>query len=807
MLKNYFKTAWRSLLRNKSYAAINIAGLAIGIAACLLIFLIVRFETSFDTFHPKKDLIYRVITMSNDPDGLHRESGTPLPLSEGLRADFPEVKEIAAILRNDGSHYSVQNTDGSKKKFKEDDAYYCEPQFYSIFNFAWLAGDKKTALAAPNTVVLSRGEANKFFGDWHNAMGKIVRYENKTNLKVTGIVEDSPANTDFPIKLLISFATDRQPGSDNYGNLKDWVSTFGDNSCFIVLPNNISASHFNADLKAMAKRRKPAPYNVTQYFALQPLADMHYDTEVGIFTGHPFSKKLLDVISLIGLFLLVIACVNFINLATAQAVNRSKEVGIRKVMGSNRMQLGVQFITETFIITIFSVILAIGIAEAALPFLNQLLDIKLSSGFLAEPVLWLFLTGAIILVTLFSGLYPAMVISGFNPITALKNRVMSRRVTGVSLRQVLVVFQFCIAQVLVIGTLVVVYQMNYFHNKSLGFNKDAIITVPFPGDSISRTKLNTLRDELLQQPGVKDISYSFASPSDNNGWGSDFKFNGAPQQVKFGAALKWADANYFKLYGLKFVAGGPYKSNDTVTGWVVNETMLAKLGVTNPETAIGKYIKLWDDPHKNRQIVGVIKDFNVRSLKDAIPPVLMGSWRDVYQKINIKIEPKNVSQTLAGIEKTWNNTFPDGMYEYQFLDKKIADFYKSEDQLSQLYKIFAGIAIFISCLGLYGLISFMVAQRIKEVGIRKTLGASVGNIVYLFSREFTLLIIVAFAISAPVGWYFMHKWLQEFTYRIQIGPGVFILAIFISVIIAWAAVGYKAVKAALANPVMSLKSE
>ena len=621
-------------------------------------------------------------------------------------------------------------------------------------------------------------------------------------------MKDSPANTDFPIRLLISYATDRQPGSDNYGNLKDWVSTFGDNNCYIVLPGNIPVSKFNADLKAMAKRRKPAPYNTTQVFGLQSLADTHYNGETSVYSGHTFSKQLLDVISLIGLFLLVIACVNFINLATAQAVNRSKEVGIRKVLGSNRNQLAVQFITETFIITLSAVILAVGIAQLVLPFLNRLLEIKLSSAFLSEPVLWLFLTGTIILVTLLSGLYPAAVISGFNPITALKNKVMSRKATGISLRQVLVVLQFCIAQVLVIGTLVVVYQMQYFHNKSLGFNKDAIVNVSFPGDSISRTKLNTLRDELLQQPGIEQVSYSFASPSDNNGWGSDFKFNNAPQTTKFNASMKWADASYFKLYGLQFVAGGPYKTSDTLTGWVVNQTLLAKLGVTNPEKAIGKYIKLWDDPHKNWPIVGVIKDFNVRSLKDAIPPVLMGSWNAVYQRINIKIAPQNVHQTLAGIEKTWNQTFPDGIYEYQFLDKKIADFYKSEDQLSQLYKIFAGIAIFISCLGLYGLISFMVVQRIKEVGIRKTLGASVGNIVYLFSKEFTLLIVIAFAISAPMAWFGMNKWfLQGYIYKISIGPDIFLWAILASVSIAWATVGYKAVKAALANPVTSLKTE
>ncbi|MDB5135220.1 MAG: FtsX-like permease family protein [Mucilaginibacter sp.] len=808
MIRNYIKTAWRNLLRNKSYAAINVIGLAIGIAACLLIFLIVHFETSFDNFHSKKDRIYRVVTAFSNPDGIHLSSGTPLPIAEGLRIDFPQLKDVAAIFQNDGSHYSIGNSSRGEpvKKFKEDEAYYAEPQFFNIFDFGWLAGDKKTALSDPNTVVLTQDEADKFFGDWHGAMGKIIRYENKTDLKVTGILKNTPANTDFPLKLVISYASVNVKGSDFYGNIHDWVSTFGDHSCFVVLPNNMNAGQFNQNLKAFVKKHKPADY-VKDGFQLQALGDMHYNTEVGVFSNHPFSKQLIKAISLIGLFLLIIACVNFINLATAQAVNRSKEVGIRKVLGSNRNQLILQFISETLIITLFAVILAILLAEIALPMLNKLLEIQLDSAFIADPVLLLFLLGVVICVTLLSGFYPAMVLSGFNPIAALKNKIVSARTSGISLRRALVVLQFCIAQVLVIGTLVIIHQMDYFKNKSLGFDKDAIITVPFPGDSVNRIKLNTLHDQLLLLPGINDVSYSFASPSDNNGWGSDFKYNNAPKQTNFSAQLKWADAEYFNLYKLQFVAGHPYSKGDTIHGYVVNETLVKKLGVTNPKDAIGKYIKLWDDKKKYAQIVGVVKDFNISSLKNAIQPVLMSSWKDVYQKINIKLEPTNINQTLASVEKLWNSTFPDGIYEYQFLDEKIANFYKSEDQLSQLYKIFAGIAIFISCLGLYGLVSFMAVQRTKEVGIRKTLGASVGSIVYLFSKEFTLLIIIAFGISAPIGWFFMHWWLQDYTYKISMGPGIFILAIVVSVAIAWITVGYKAIMAALANPVKSLRSE
>jgi len=417
------------------------------------------------------------------------------------------------------------------------------------------------------------------------------------------------------------------------------------------------------------------------------------------------------------------------------------------------------------------------------------------------------LLAVIIAVTLLAGFYPALVLSGFNPITTLRNKITAGRKSAFSLRSGLVVLQFCIAQVLVIGTLVIIYQMDFFRNKQLGFDKAAVVIVPFPTDSVSKSKLEGLRTQLLSQSGIKDVSFSFSPPSGTNGWGTDFKYNNSPKRTNFNASLKWADAEYFKLYKLQFVAGHAYVKSDTVREYVVNETLLKKLGVANANEAIGKNINLWDDKTKTARIVGVVKDFNTTTLKDEIPAVLMASWKNVYQYINIKIEPKNINASLATIEKLWNSNFPNGLYEYQFLDDKIASFYESEDQLSTLYKIFAGIAIFISCLGLYGLVSFMALQRTKEVGIRKTLGASVGHIVYLFSREFTLLILVAFAISAPIGWYFMNKWLQTFTYKIPLGPGIFILAIVVSVAIAWVTVGYKAIKAALVNPVISLKSE
>ncbi len=805
MIKNYFKTAWRSLLRNKSYTAINIAGLSVGIAACLLIFLIVQFETSFDNFHTKKDRIYRVVSSEDGQKGKELGSGVPFPTAAALRLEIPRFKTVTSIMQDDGSHFTVDNS-GTPKKFKEDDTYFVEPQFFDIFDFGWIEGDKN-CLKEPNSIVLTQSEAERFYGTWKNAVGKMIKLEGKINFKVTGILKDVPTNTDFPLKLLMSYSSMKVKQNGLWDDSQnDWVSIVGSHYCFGLLQDNASAAQVNQELAVLVKKHKPADY-AKQGLQITPLSEMHYNTEVNVFHHNAFSKQLIDVISLIGLFLLVIACVNFINLATAQAVNRSKEVGIRKVLGSNRNQLVFQFISETFIITLFAIILATAIASVARVFFESLLEIKLDPLFILSPVVILFLCGLLVGVTLLAGFYPAIVLSGFNPIAALKNKIAAGKASGVNFRRVLVIFQFGIAQVLVIGMLVIIGQMNYFKTKSLGFAKDAIINVAFPNDSVSLKKMGGLRNDLLQQPGVDKVSFSFASPSDNNGWTTHFYWNNSTKHSDFNADLKWADPNYFDLFKLQFVAGHAYPQSDTIRGYVINETLVKKLGLSSPQEAIGKHIQLWKERNTYAEIVGVVKDFNTSSLRHEIPPVIMAASNQNYQTINIKLNTAHMSSTLAGIERIWNNAYPTYMYESRFMDETIAGFYKDEDQLSMLYKVFAGIAIFISCLGLYGLISFMAVQRVKEVGIRKTLGASVGNIVYLFSKEFTLLIIAAFVISAPVGWYFMHKWLETFAYKIPLGPGIFVLAMGVSVVIAWLTVGYKAISAALANPVKSLRSE
>lgn len=802
MFKNYLKTALRNLKRNKAYAIINTLGLAVGIAACLLIFLVVQFESSFDNFHPKKDSIFRVATEFHTQDGVSYSDGIAFPVAKSLRIDFPQIKEVASIYKS-GGQITVEDESTNQKKLQEDNFYYTEPQFFSMFNFSWLAGNAKTSLNNPNNAVLTQATAEKYFGNWKAAIGKTIKYENKDSYTITGILKNIPHNSDFPLSVVVPYSALEQTYVKN--NLNDWVSTFGGAYTFVVLPTDLPVDKFNTQLKSFAKKHKPAEYASDGYVA-QPLSEIHFDERFGNFNDHTFSHSLIKALSLIGIFLIVIACVNFINLATAQAVNRSKEVGVRKVLGSNRKQLAFQFLGETALIVFIALIIAIAVAILALPFLNKLLEVQMTMNFIANPSLISFVIAAGIFVTILSGIYPAIILSGFNPITALKSKVTAKMVGGISLRRVLVVLQFAIAQILIIGMFIVVSQMNFFRNASLGFDKAAIINVPLPGDSINHTKIDYLRNQLLTNPNIKSVSFSFGSPSSGSNWNSDFKFNHAQKSTNFSANLKWADVDYFKTYNLQFVAGRPYYPSDTVREFVVNETLLRKLGITNPKDAIGKQIDFWDGG-KVGDIVGVIKDFNSYSLREPMAPVVLSTYKDVYQTINIKIKPGAEKSVLPYIEKLWTNTYPDYVYDYKFLDQTIENFYKQEDQLSQLYKIFAGIAIFISCLGLYGLVSFMAVQRTKEVGIRKVLGASARNIIYLLSKEFTVLIIIAFIISAPIAYLIMHHWLQNYSYRIPLSASIFILAIISSVIIAWLTVAHRAIKAAMANPVKSLRTE
>ena len=819
MFRNYFKTALRSLIRNRKHTIINIAGLAVGIAVCMTIFIIIQFQTSYDTFHPKKDRIYRVLTESHHADAATNTyaKNVPFPMPEGLKTSFPQLEQIAPVYASHNDELQVLDDNGVPvKNFKEQSGvFYTSPSFFSMFHFPLLAGSYES-LGEPDNVLLTKEIAETYFGDWKRAMGKTIKIKGYYSmgaalfqfpaipLKVSGILATIPANTDFQLKLVVAYGTDFT-GDIKYGfQQPGWDLSAPDFGCYVLLPPNVSVNNFNQQLSAYARKVQSAD-NKDSYI-IQPLGAVHYDAAAGNYSNKLISHQLINVLWLIAAFILLIACVNFINLSTAQAVNRAKEVGVRKVLGSNRSQLQVQFIVETFLIVTMAVVLAAIITILALPYVNQLLELSLSLNLLTNSAVILFLLAVTIVVTVLAGFYPSIVLSRFNPVNALKSKITVNTAKGISLRRGLVVFQFIIAQALIIGTLIIVQQMNYFMDQPLGFDKDAIVNVPYRPDSTGTKLTDYLKQQLLSN-GAQAVSFNSNPPiEDNNNMFTTFKFDHALKDADFQAISKFVDNDYVPTYKLQLVAGRNLEASGWTKEFLVNESFVKSLGLKKPEDIIGKEISMMNGLIKC-PVVGVVKDFNDRSLRNALAPLLMATNSTMYRQASIKLATTNITSTMQSIKKIWEQTFPNNVYEYRFLDDKVDSFYKEERQLSQLYKIFAAIAIFLSCLGLYGLASFMAVQRIKEVGIRKVLGASSGNIVYLFSKEFIILIAVAFAIATPIAWYYMNQWLQDYAYRINISWWLFAAGGLVAIIIALATISFQAIKAAMANPVKSLRTE
>ncbi|WP_142686980.1 ABC transporter permease [Chitinophaga polysaccharea] len=799
MLKNYLKTAFRSLWRNKRYTVLNITGLTLGITVCLVIYVIIQYEQSFDMFHTKKDRIYRVLTVSPGESGkTNYTQAVPFPLPTALSNDFSEFEKVTGIIQMGKKLVTLEDEHGNiQKKFKPL-VYFLTPSFFDIFDYKWLAGDKTTALSDPNSAVLARSTAEKYFGDWHKAMGQVIRLEKEMNLTVTGILDDPPKNTEFQFDMVATYALLK------INEIKDWTTIDDIHNCYVLLQPGQDEAKINERLIAFSKKYKDPKNKVTHI--LQSLPGVHSDKRTGNYIGRVISPERVRMLWMIAAFILLVACVNFINLATAQAVNRAREIGMRKVLGSNRWQLKIQFLSETAILVLTSLLLAVVLALCVLPFISRVMSLPLGAGMLAAYNVYALLLVIFLAVTLLAGFYPSVIVSAFNPVNALKSRIAAGKNTGgISLRRGLVVFQFIITQALIIGTLIILQQMRYFHKQSMGFTRDAIVNVPFANDSAGNAKIAYLRDQLQNIKGIQQVSFSDAAPSSDGNWWTGFKFDHQAEDTKFPSVTRWVDYNFLSTYDIKLVAGRNLTRTDSVHEFLVNETLVQKLGL-KPADVLNKEIDVWG--RIKGPIVGVVKDFTAGTLKEAVGPVFMGNINRRFNNVGVRLAiGADVQASLKAIEKLWNDNFPEQIFEYQFLDQRIAEYYREERQLAHLYEIFAGIAIFLSCLGLYGLASFMAVQRVKEVGVRKVLGATAAHIVYLFSKEFILLIGIAFVIAVPLVWYFMHSWLNNFVNRVDINWGVFVAGGMAALLIALITVSSQAVRAAMMNPVKSLKAD
>ncbi|MCK8492707.1 ABC transporter permease [Spirosoma sp. RP8] len=820
MLKSYLTTL-RALKRNWSYSVINVLGLTLGLACCLLLFLAIRYELNFDRHNAHADQLYRIITFDATSNGDRREVGMPLPALPALRNDFPDLKnQVTMVNRITNVVVSVgDKASRTTKKFQEGDGVlaFVEPEYFRLFDYGWKKGSAQAALSRPNTVVLSERMAQKYFGT-DNPIGKVLRVENRMDFVVTGVVQELPATTSVPFEVLLSFASLKQYGAST--NWDDWQSTYGGAQIYMRLPGTTAeqataSAQMERQLAAFIKKyHRPEDAQNLRY-ELQPLTAIHFDTRTDNYSKRTISKEMIWAMGLIGLFILITACVNFINLATAQAIRRAKEVGVRKVLGSSRGQLVRQFLGETGVLTSLAMGLALLIAQLALPYVGELLNIKPGAAQLTDPTVLIFLVGLGVLTTGLAGFYPAIVLSGYQPILALKGKTQastpgrSRGIAPLSLRRGLIVGQFAISQLLIIGTIIAYSQMSYFRSADLGYSRDAVLSVLIPEKKPGQ--LESLKAKLTGLPGIQSMSFAMTTPSSTSNWTTGFRFEHTDKEPDYGVLMRPADTAYVRTYGLKLLAGRMYQPADTMREFVINEAFMKRLGFQKPEQVIGKLMTV-NGEETRKPIVGVVKDFNIFSLHQRIDPSILTSYRDQYRSLGIKLaagytSPERISQLMSQVETAWNATYPDFVFKYTFLDETLARFYQNEERMYSLFRLLAGIAIFIGCLGLYGVVAFMAESRTKEVGIRKVLGASTGHIFGLFSIDFVKLVLIALVLSSPLAWYVMNQWLQKFAYKIDIEWWMFALAGLLAVGIALLTVSFQSIKAALMNPVKSLRGE
>jgi putative ABC transport system permease protein len=799
MIKNYFKIAWRNIVRNSKHATLNILGLGVAMAACIIVFLVIQYETSYDKHLHGYDSIYQIVTKDKDADGEHFSGGVPFPVIKFLRQDYPQY-QFAELMQNYGVQVTVMGAED--KKFRsENGTFYGDADLLKLFELRFLTGNADV-LKDLNSTVMSKSLAEKYFGNWRDALGKTIVIDNSAfPLQVAGVFEDQPANSDFPFQLVSSYKGFL--AHDKTWPFADWGSNTSNHQVFVKLSKGTDTKAIDKQLGLFEKKYNTQNKESSREHFVHALQNIHFDERFGSNGDHTTSKASLYTLAFIGLLIILMACINFVNLSTALAVTRSKEVGIRKVMGSSKAQLSMQVLIETAAVVMVSAVIAIALAWVALPFVKNIMVVQHKLPlFNTGSVLFILATTVITIVL--SGLYPAFIMGSFKPVEAIKNKINTSKVGSVSLRRVLVVMQFAFSQILIIATIIAVSQMNFIRSSDLGFNKDATLVVYLNTDSVSRSRHDAFKEALKARSDVKEISFAFDPPSSDNSWNGNFAFD-KMEDREFNVQMKQADYNYAPTYGLQLLAGRFLTQSDTIREFVLNESLLKKCGVKNPQDAVGKMFRIGG--RKPMPVVGVVKDFKQASLRDEIQPIAIFSNKRFYQSAGIKLSSTNLGKSKDEIKTIWDKYFPEYVYNASFLDENINKFYETEQRLSSMYKVYAILAIFISCLGLYGLVSFMVVRKTKEVGIRKVLGASVQSILYLFSKEFTILITIAFILAAPVAWWMMNNWLKDYAYKISIGAGVFVVAMVCSLLVAWITVGYKAMRAATVNPVKSLRTE
>jgi putative ABC transport system permease protein len=793
MIRNYITVAIRNISRYMSYALINVFGLALGMASALLIFSLVSHHLSYDTFHPETDRIFRVVT-EQQRDQMDYSAAAPPALGKVIRDDLTFAEKTArAVVYHDELVYVTE--DGQTNKFSQPLVCLAEHDYFEIFSIPMMNGaNAGDLLDQPNSAIMTEKEAKKFFGT-ADALDKVFRVGTRGEFRVVGIMKNIPDNTAFRSEVYLSYINlkqfDKQLVDENA-----WGGIWSNFRTYVRLKPGASIVDAENAMTEQGKKFRAKARSVHQY-KLQPIRDVHFNPH---FEG-AMNIRMIIALGVIGFLLVITACVNFVNLSTARATSRSREVGIRKVMGGVKSQILWQFMTETFIVTAISIALAMGLATSLIPWINSEFDSRLSLDFFGDWRLMVFVPLLMIFVTFVAGFYPGMILSAFQAAQALKGKMSQHKTGGLNLRRALIVAQFSISQILVIVLVVVIYQVHYSQTSDMGFKREAVLMIPV-GSNDEKTK--TLKSELESIPGVERVSACWSAPSSEASWNTSARFGNRDENENFSVSARLSDEDYISLFDIQLVAGRNITPSDTLREFLINERFVEKLGLT-PGEVIGQNLRVngeWKFP-----IVGVVKDFHDVSFHQDINPIFIGTKLDFYSTYAIRINMNDMRRTLLSIEDKWTAMYPDLIYHSEFLDDAIAHFYDTEENILKMVKIFSFIAILVGCMGLFGLVSFMSIQRTKEIGIRKVLGGSIAQILWIFGKEFSILIVVSFLLAVPLGWWLMSRWLQEYRYHIDLEAWIFVAAIVFTAVVALLTVGYRSLRAATANPVDSLRAE
>jgi ABC-type antimicrobial peptide transport system permease subunit len=821
MFKNYFKTAWRNIAKHKIYTTINVLGLALGICACITIYLITSYEFSFDKFHPDGDRIYRIVGEIQNSNGEKGFLNSPTSDVAGFQNQILGLEKESGVYTY-GAGVSIPNDNKPSKKFDGrikgtyvSSSVITWPQYFDIFKYQWLEGNENV-LNEPFKVVLTERRAHQYFGNLplNSIIGKTVTYDDSLNVTVAGIVKDWTANTDFGYTDFISISTATNSFLKNKIPTNDWSSLSPHRSmAFVKLNKGVTAAQINARFASFIKEHiKLDNPGSSLTMRLQPLTDIHFTTDFHRGDdGDNFRKAYLPTLyALMGvaLFILIIAIVNFINLSTAQSIQRAKEIGVRKVMGSNKSNIMLQFLTETFVVTLFAVILSILLVNPVLHFFSDYIPAGVSSLPLNKST-FIFLSIVTLVTSLLAGFYPSRVLASYLPVLSLKG-ASQKGTDKINQRKVLIVFQFTISLIFIIGVLVVGKQINYMGNADKGFNTDAIITMNNWNDR--EGKLKILADEVKHIPGIDKVLLQGNSPM---GFAQNFdtyKYKGK-EEINLQVSSHIGNEDFVPFYQMKLIAGRNVLHSDSLKEIVINETMAKAIGFTNPRDAVGKM--LYQEGYQAEKpvpVVGVVADFHTGSFHEMIQPAVIENVPDRKSSLAIKLSAnekdiRDVKKVLSQIEAQWKKIFPETSFDYSFLNEAITHLYDQEKNTERLMNAAMIITIFISCMGLFGLGMFTAQRRTKEIGIRKVLGASIANITVMLSKDFIVLVLMAMIIASPVAWYFSNQWLRDFAYRTNITWWIFFAAGTSAILIALITISFQAIKAAIDNPVKSLRTE